>query len=279
MATTSSTTPRIISMEFSDGRDNSFFRILAETRVKYITILPGALDPDALSDMPLDFMNILPPLPYYEDTWTAAHISRDAVSGELKVALSSPAPPRVENVWHSELIDFLRLEKNESLSPLTGLYTWESDAPQQHSGETVIAKMARFEWEIPYIEQETRIYQRLEGTGIAPLFLGHIHEQGRVIGFLLERVEGRFAGIEDLAGCRAALARLHQLNILHGDVNRYNFIVGGDGRVTLIDFEKSREGAGGTELEAKMASLEEQLKEETGRGGGFMSWDEEEDDD
>jgi predicted Ser/Thr protein kinase len=40
----------------------------------------------------------------------------------------------------------------------------------------VIVKIARFEWEIPRLEQETRAYQLLEGSGLAPRFLGHVSE-------------------------------------------------------------------------------------------------------
>lgn len=134
----------------------------------------------------------------------------------------------------------------------------------------MIAKMARFDWEIPRIQCETKIYSLLEGTGIAPRFLGHIREQGRIIGFLLEKVMGRHAGIEDLQICCAALRRLHGLGIFHGDCNRFNFIVGIDDKVTLVDFEKSTVGANKDAMESEIAKLNEELTEESGRGGGFM---------
>lgn len=134
----------------------------------------------------------------------------------------------------------------------------------------MIAKMARFDWEIPHIQRETKIYSLLEGTGIAPRFLGHIREQGRVIGILLEKVMGRHAGIEDLQICCSALRRLHGLGISHGDCNRYNFIVGIDNRVTLVDFENSTVGVNKDAMESEIAKLNEELTEESGRGGGFM---------
>jgi hypothetical protein len=268
-------TPQIISMEFSNGKDNSYFRILAGALVKYLVILPGALEHSALLDMPLEFMTILPPMNYGDATWTMAHISHDPATGQLTAALSSPTMAQVSNVWHPTRVDFVELDYLEGLGLLAGLYIWASGGAQGghrstgSADSTVIAKMARFEWEIPYVERETRIYQRLEGTGLAPRFVGHVHEQGRVAGFLVEYVEGRHAGIQDLAGCRAALDGLHRLGVLHGDANRYNFIVGSDGEVRMIDFDQAREGASIWELEAEMAGLEAQLLEETGRGGGF----------
>ncbi len=60
--------------------------------------------------------------------------------------------------------------------------------------------------------------------------------------------------------------RGQQLGILHGDCNQHNFTVGYDGKVTLVDFEDSMEGAGEVELEAEMANLEGQLRGKTGHG-------------
>lgn len=82
------------------------------------------------------------------------------------------------------------------------------------------------------------MYGKLENTGLAPRFIGHVHEHGRVIGFILEKLEGREANIKDLSSCQSALQRLHDIGILHGDANRYNFIIQ-DGTARLIDFEKS----------------------------------------
>lgn len=136
--------------------------------------------------------------------------------------------------------------------------------------ENYDSKMARFPWKIQYVEAETRIYQLLQPLQITPTFLGHIHEAGRVIGFLLEKVEGRPANSGDLEICKAALQRLHDLRILHGDCNRYNFIVGADDKVTLIDFDNAKVDADAEMMEKEMAGLEEQLREETGRGEGFI---------
>ncbi|KAM0283753.1 hypothetical protein ACHAQH_002342 [Verticillium albo-atrum] len=131
--------------------------------------------------------------------------------------------------------------------------------------------MARFHWEIPYIEAETRMYQVLEDKGIAPQVLGHIHEEGRVMGILLEKVpDGRPAEPSDLKRCKAALGRFHALGYIHGDCNKYNFIIRPDDEVVLIDFEKARKCDEEAMLEAEMASLESQLAETTWRGGGLI---------
>lgn len=136
----------------------------------------------------------------------------------------------------------------------------------------MIAKIARFEWEIPRIEHETRIYQLLHqkhAVDLAPRFLGHIREGGRVMGFLLEKLHGRsHASINNLDQCELALKSFHGLGLIHGDVNRYNFLVGEDS-VKLIDFERSEEGAAEQLMSTELRSLYAEFIEDSGRGGGF----------
>ncbi|KAI9761649.1 MAG: hypothetical protein M4579_000883 [Chaenotheca gracillima] len=104
---------------------------------------------------------------------------------------------------------------------------------------------------------------------ILPLEILHqIHEHGRVIGLLLEKVEGREAGIEDLEQCTSMLKRLHELGLRHGDANRYNFVVG-KSDIKVIDFENSQLDQDESLMRAELEGLAAQLKEETGRGGGF----------
>jgi predicted Ser/Thr protein kinase len=173
------------------------------------------------------------------------------------------------------MINLIVLEKIETLSMLAQKCKWKQGSAddETHDQKTMIAKMARFPWEIGYIEAETRIYQLIQPLGITPPFLGHIHEAGRVIGFLLEKIEGRHANLEDLEICKAALQRLHDQRILHGDCNRYNFIIGADGKITLIDLEGAKIDADAEMMEREMASLEEKLRDESGLGGGFMEYE------
>ena len=89
------------------------------------------------------------------------------------------------------------------------------------------------------------------------------------MGFVLEKVEGRLATIEDLSCCRSVLQRLHDHGLVHGDINKYNFIVQDD-KVRLIGFEKSQFCPDDAEsMQNEVESLRGQLMEETGRGGGL----------
>ncbi|KAH7305031.1 hypothetical protein B0I35DRAFT_362563 [Stachybotrys elegans] len=253
--------PTILSMEVDD--DDSFeseYRLRVGNQVKYLVVSPGTFDRDTLS-FPLQS---LPRLPYNEG-WTVANISRDQTSGDLKTSLSDRKLPGIKCQWHSTKVDCLELDKTKQLTAMAFEASHSALSPQA----TMIAKIARFEWEMPRIEQETRAYQLLEGCGLAPRFLAHVHENGRIMGFLLEKIEGRSASIQDLSVCETALKKLHKLGLVHGDVNRYNFIVTEEG-VKVIDFENLQENASSESMSKELKKLRMELVDESGRGGGFI---------
>jgi hypothetical protein len=252
----------------TSSRDYSHLRIRCGTRVKYVVIPPHTLTSDELC-LPL---YSLPPLPT-EDGWTAARVSRSSEDRKLHFSIEQRPLCGVREIWHPNMVDCLSLERVQRFAMnVSGCIRKDQPAP----GKTFIAKIARFEWEIPYIERETHVYRLLQKTDIAPRFLGHIHEDGRVIGFLLEKLEGHHASIEHLSRCEEVLGRLHQSGLLHGDVNRYNFVIG-EGWTKMIDFEKCQGTQDGGLMNAEVLSLPSELQENSGRGGGFLTDDEEDD--
>ncbi|RDH27280.1 hypothetical protein BDQ94DRAFT_154179 [Aspergillus welwitschiae] len=251
--------PMVLSMEVS-SKDESEYRILVQNMVRYLIIPTGTFERSALSTP----LSSLPDLPG-GDTWNVAYISRDPSSGQILIDRQIRTLIGIVDVWHPSRVDCLELRRLRQLTATTYEATYGSGG----SPKTVIAKVARFEWEIPRLAQETSTYKILQNTGLAPWFLGHVHEHGRVIGFILEKLEGREANIGDLSLCQSVLGRLHDVGILHGDVNRYNFIVRSD-TAYLIDFERSQLcDDTNASMRAEMESLRDQLVEKTGRGAGF----------
>lgn len=168
------------------------------------------------------------------------------------------------------MVDCLELEKTKQLTAMAFEAVSHSMLPiSLPPPATMIAKIARFEWELPRIEQETRAYQLLEGSGLAPCFLAHVHENGRIMGFLLEKIEGRPASFQDLSVCEYALGKFHERGLVHGDVNRYNFLVTEDG-AKLLDFECCRENASPKSMSKELENLRAELVDESGRGGGLI---------
>lgn len=59
------------------------------------------------------------------------------------------------------------------------------------------------------------------------------------------------------------------MGLVHGDVNRYNFLVAEEG-VKLLDFERLQENASPESKRRELESLRAELVDESGRGGGFI---------
>lgn len=205
----------------------------------------------------------------------------DDDDGSLQSTISYDPLPAIQTTWHPKRIDVLSLKQTKRYRSNVHEVLFE--------GYPAIAKIACFDWEIPRIENETLAYSIINqhqhqhpdskpSTTIAPDFLDHLTEgeNGRVIGFLLEKVDGEFASTDDLPECEEALRRLHGMGLIHGDVNLYNFIVdrsshnnssNNDGHVVrMVEFDHA-EDFDETKARLELESLASQLAEETGRGG------------
>ncbi|KAK3945102.1 hypothetical protein QBC46DRAFT_372769 [Diplogelasinospora grovesii] len=263
----------ILSQEI-DNEDGKY-RVRAGQRIHYVTILTGVFDDDTMCRPYL----LIPKLPDLPDApWTRLLLTPGTPgtpgqdggnNNAFQSTFSSDPLPAVETTWHHHLIDNLSLTRVKRLGP--GV-----DEVLYDDGRLLpaVAKFARFEWEIPRIEQETWAYSVIaehaanedesQPPAVTPRFLGHLTENGRVMGFLVEKLKGRFASIDDLPRCEEALQRLHSFGLVHGDINRYNFVVSSD-CVRLLDLEHAseyEEELGRLELEA----LPSELAEDTGRG-------------
>ncbi|KPM46435.1 hypothetical protein AK830_g12 [Neonectria ditissima] len=246
-----------------DQDDESDFRILVDgTVVKYITIAPGLFSQEDMCFAPSLF-SLLPPLP--PGDWITGRVSRHPVTGVAHFETVTNAKlPGIRNTWDASQIDYLELQMGRKLRS----NVYEATCPRFSS--PVIAKFARFSWEVPLLEAETTAYQWIEGSQIGPSFLGHLTEQGRVIGFVIARIENsRHATAADLSLCLGALSKLHKLGIRHGDTNKHNFLIH-KGGVTLIDFDNASRTASPEELELELEDLQDKLLDSSGKGGRIV---------
>ena len=182
---------------------------------------------------------------------------------------SSQRPPRntFPKSRHANFYDYLSFKIGQRLR--ANVYVASSQFKKP-----IIAKLARFEREIGYYITETQVYSWINGSNIGPEFLGYLTKEGRVIGFLIEHVEGRHATISDLPACKTVVRRLHGLDILHGDLNKHNFLISERGAV-LIDFETAERSDNSEAMEAELRGLEEQLLDGAGNGGVILDEEEE----
>lgn len=87
---------------------------------------------------------------------------------------------------------------------------------------------------------------------------------------MLEKLDNREAGIENLDACQAVLGRTHELGILHGDVNGHNLMVSAAG-VKMVIFESTRIEVVDATPKEEMQLLPAQLNRTSGRGGWWRT--------
>ncbi|KAK6436314.1 hypothetical protein LTR95_007500 [Oleoguttula sp. CCFEE 5521] len=213
---------------------------------------------------------LIPALPDLPDTaWKQITLSRSE-EGALEPTFSEEVPLGLDIRWTTPAIEVLSLKRGAS----RGALVYETE----YEGKPAIAKIVPFAWQNYRLENESWAYSLIEGyygdnsthDRFSPRVLGHLTEEGRAMGILLEKVEGRFAEPAHLEACDGALRKLHKaVRLAHGDVNRRNFIIDDAiGKVTLIDFEHAIDLDLKPEVAAKeLLSLLAELSEETGRGG------------
>jgi hypothetical protein len=242
--------------------DDGMYRVRAGSRVHYLRIPTTVFSESTISRPHL----LIPEMPDFPATaWTTMDISRGP-DGMLKSTISFEPPSAVREIWHPNSVDVLLL-------PRMKMYR-SSVHEVVYQGRRAISKIACFGWDIQRINHETWVYSILERhhhqhpntPRIAPKFLAHLTENGRVISMLLEKVDGDFASMDNITGCEAALRDLHRMGMVHGDVNRYNVIVDPvTSHIRMVDFEHAEE-IEEEKARAEIASLPNELAEETNRG-------------
>ena len=229
----------------------SLYRFRAGLYVLYIILQPHCTliaDPDDYG-FPPAILKLLPST--IDPSYNLVHISSSGECQFTTVELKA-----VETVWHSTIVDVITLPIVRRMNP--------NVFKVKYAGAYAIAKIAWFEFEIPYIEAETRSYRDLEGLSLGSKFLAHLSEKPRPMGMLIEYLDGRRPTKDDFDACSRALRRLHCWGWAHRDINRDNFVVVGS-EARLFDFEESGP-ATEQERSAEMEKLYQKLIDESGRG-------------
>ncbi|KAI0874181.1 alpha-galactosidase A [Hypoxylon argillaceum] len=235
----------VLSQEISD--EEGMYRIRSGQQVYYLTISTDVFDEDTMCRPYLLFLQ----LPSLLDMLSKKIQLTRNENGSLTLTAYHDPLQEITFIWHEKRIDVLSLPLIKRFR--SGIF------------ETLYEGRAA----AYYVLTETQ--RPSGGPLIAPEFLGHLTENGRVIGFLIEKLEGRVACLDNLTQCAALLKRLHGLGLVHGDVNRYNFIVEECCRgcvVRLVDLEHAQDYDEKL-AHAELESLPAELAEETGRGSSI----------
>lgn len=216
--------------------------------IRYVHVQPNVLPSDWLEP------NSDPQLPEFPlGDWNVAEIVRDDATGNPKVSNArnvdlSALEERIR-AWHPFSIDCCELERIAYL-PRPEFRSCRRDTlclVQYPLFPTPVVmkinEFPRFDGRSPgrNIKYETEAHRVTDDQGITPMFLGHVTEGGRIIGFLIEYVRGRLpkgGNRTDEQGCLTALQKLHDAGWILGDVDPRNFRKWPDsGEFTLVNLE------------------------------------------
>ncbi|KAI1383580.1 uncharacterized protein F4822DRAFT_421062 [Hypoxylon trugodes] len=238
-----------------------YYRILtASHQIKYLGvkgIKPNKMD---IYGRELDFETVP------DGSWSIGSLTPSPITGKLILMETSETKLCAINpTWHPNSIDIIDLE-----DPVAD--SWDHELLCQgklhatirgaHFGES--RTMVQYEWNprlVYPLDIVTDIFSRIDGLGIAPKFLAHVTENcDRVIGYMVQGMNGRAATPEDLDACRDVLSKLHSLGIVLGFLHPQAFIITDHGQVFLHQFSSSRVVEDPAEFAAEMEALEEALK-------------------
>ncbi|KAI8948660.1 hypothetical protein F4801DRAFT_581180 [Xylaria longipes] len=182
---------------------------------------------------------VFPPFP--TGSWNVGQIRR-LENGKVTFTKTLEIPfEGIENAWHPTKIDFTELELVSQFKDGTGGRLFHAKHPRFNE-KSIFLKVAPWacNWSRRAMENETKVYQLVEGLGIAPEFLGHVTYRGAIIGFILEWLEGaKTTKKKDKIARIEAVKKLHALGITHGSAHHKNFLKRGED-VLIIDFEDAR---------------------------------------
>ncbi|KAL4816903.1 hypothetical protein BDW67DRAFT_161097 [Aspergillus spinulosporus] len=251
----------VLSLDLEE--EDYLYRIRRNKRIVYVSILSGDILPHDCRTDSSRILSQLRNIPMWEGEWKTITIQRNSHGLE-----STP------DKFLPHGLDLRQLDSNSgSIYNLLDLATVSRISDRisrvRCDGKTWILKVARFRHELPALQREVSVYSTLASSGfqLAPRFIGFIYEEtkDRTVGFLMEEILGSHPDIQNLDECRETARRLHASGIIHGDLNRYNFLMTDSG-AKVFDFEVSvAEGdADPAAAEEEMKTLESKLKDESG---------------
>ena len=233
------TQPRIneevLSIDLGDFDD--LYRVRRGKRILYLSIRAPSVIPYEDRTESGKILSHLRKLPKWDQDWQTLTVAKLGNETHCYENLFSPHRLRESEllVPSDKRFDIADLQFVDRVSDRVSLVS--------HNNIPSCVKIAKFSHELTYVKQEIWAYSVLIKCGldnIAPRFYGYVYEDrpDRIVGFLMERLFGRYAVIADLKPCRHIVQQMHSVGLAHGDLNRYNFIVTSDG-AKLVDFEAS----------------------------------------
>ena len=232
---------KLLSLDM--GTDDCLYRLRRElsststviyVHLRTLSILPAdslTYGPDLVKEFRLN-------VPNWDEPWTTLTVSREE-GGEVKAVRDEWAPHFLVADAMTRELPRINVLEMEVTARLKNCVSGVKLADQERTG---ILKICPFAYQLRYFAQEVRAYEALceRGCDLVPRLEAYVFERSKeqVVGFVCEEVEGRFAGPEDYEECRRGVEKLHEFGVVHGDLNKYNIIMGTNG-LRFIDLENA----------------------------------------
>ncbi|KAF1993738.1 hypothetical protein P154DRAFT_502962 [Amniculicola lignicola CBS 123094] len=221
---------KVLSLDLED--EDYLYRIQRGARIVYVSVLYGGFIPTTDRTDSSRILEKLRTLPVWDKQWSTLTITH--TSGVVSFLEDTFEPHRLSHlpirIPSPPYYNFLDLVVVDRISDRVSLISFE--------GNQYILKIARFRHELKALYTEIMAYSTLNEFSFAPNLLGYVYEEteDRVIGFLIEALNGRHPNVEDLEICRHAMLELHSRGVVHGDLNKFNIVIEGT-KPKFIDFE------------------------------------------
>ncbi|KAK7211041.1 hypothetical protein V2G26_018219 [Clonostachys chloroleuca] len=245
--------------------DYILYRIKRNNQIIYVNILnPDIIPADSRTYGPTAIAALSKLDEWKDISWVTLHVHLDERGLWCEKDISPPhSVPKDILLEHHPIHDIstLRVLRQTKYRTSEVLY----------NGTASFLKIARFPHEIQWVIREIQAYHTLAGSPLVPKLLAYVSESSsleRVIGFLVEKIEGRYPTTEDLELCQQSLRQLHSF-LIHGDLCKYNILITQEG-LKFIDLEDSvligNEAWSSEGVEKEMQGLLSSLADESGCG-------------
>ncbi|KAF2790771.1 hypothetical protein K505DRAFT_250466 [Melanomma pulvis-pyrius CBS 109.77] len=220
----------VLSLDLED--DDYLYRIRRGPRIVYVSVLCPGLIPTTDRTDGSRVLAKLRPLPAWNKQWSTLTITHTSdgpsfLEDAFKPHRLSHLPAPVLSHQYYNLLDLAVINR---ISDRVSLVCFQ--------GNLCVLKIARFSHELKALHREIMAYGILDDFPLAPKFLGYVYEEteDRVVGFLIEALNGHHPNVEDLDICQSAMMELHARGVVHGDLNKYNIVIEGT-KPKFFDFE------------------------------------------
>ncbi|KAI5306954.1 hypothetical protein KEM56_006183 [Ascosphaera pollenicola] len=211
-----------------------------------LKVAGGTFDKATIASLDLWLPTLMHTLCRGNKNWNDALVQKSQKTNNLEVIYIRKSFMGIDDMRHYKIMDLRDFADAQVLSygMVEASYRPTStQSPAQASRVSIIScmpeprrviiKLALNDSFLNDLQHEANVYNHLQdsGYGYAPRFLGYVHECGKVIGFVLEKLNNvrHPSSPEEFEWCELILKMLHCHGLVHGNPDPTHFLIQGNG--------------------------------------------------